>query len=258
MAPGTFGAMGGVITTGPDYAKWIDHLLSGWPAATPGTPEPKARATIRRLIDGGGSPRRMMRPTMMAAGAATSPCTVALVYGAGLRVGDDCTLGRIATHGGGYPGYGSIMVIAPDRGWGVYVLTNRTYAGPAAPAWDALIAIADAGLAPPDVIPLSPQLAGLAGTMHRLWTTQDVRSASANLAVNFLMDRDAAHRSADMAAISAKAGRCPKPPGVSAMGALEGEYWWKCERGMVVAHVLLAPTPAPQLQTLEWRWIAPK
>lgn len=251
MGPGTFGAMGGVITTGPDYAKWINHLLSGWPAAVPGEAEAPARVSVRRLIDGGGSPRRMMRPTL----AATSPCTVAVVYGAGLRVGDDCTLGRVAFHGGGYPGYGSIMVIAPERGWGVFVLTNRTYAGPSPPAWDALIAIADARLAPTDVVPLSPQLAGLVGPMHKIWISQDVRSA--NLAGNFLLDRDAAHHGADIADIMAKSGRCPAPPGVSAQGALEGEYWWKCENGMVVAHVLLAPTQVPQVQALEWRWLPP-
>lgn len=251
LGPGTFGAMGGVITTGPDYAKWMDHLLSAWPAATPGAPEPTARMTVRRLIDGGGSPRRMMRPTL----AATSPCSVAVVYGAGLRVGDDCTIGRVAFHSGGYPGYGSHMVFAPDRGWGVFVFTNRTYASPTPPAWDALIAIADAGLATKDVIPLSPLLAGLAAPMHDVLTSGDVNKAG--LAVNFLMDRDVAHRRADIAEMTAKAGRCPNPPGVSAMGALEGEYWWKCEKGMVIAHALLAPTPSPQLQALEWRWVAP-
>ncbi len=262
MSPGAFGAMGGIITTTPDYARWVNHLLSAWPAAAPaaGPPitgavpvaEAKARTTVRALLRGEGSPRRMMRPTI----AATSPCSVAVVYGGGLRVGDDCMLGRVAFHGGGYPGYGSYMLIAPESGWGAFVLTNRTYAGPAAPAWDALIAIKDAGLAPNDVLPLSPALAGLAAPMHKVLTSGDV--GNAGLALNFLMDRDTAHRRADIAAISAKAGRCPNPPGVSARGALEGEYWWKCERGMVIAYALLAPTTTPQLQALEWRWQPPK
>ncbi|MEI6485688.1 MAG: serine hydrolase domain-containing protein [Sphingomonadales bacterium] len=252
MAPGAFGAMGGVITTAGDYARWVDHLLSAWPAAAPGTAEPLARATVRRLIDGGGSPRRMARPTL----AATSPCTVAVVYGAGFRVGDDCTLGRVAFHSGGYPGYGSHLVMAPDRGWGVFVFTNRTYAGPTPAAWDALIAIADAGLAPVDVIPLSPQLAQLVAPLHHYWTSGDAGSLRANLAVNVLMDRDAAHRAADIAAVKAKAGACPSPPGVKADGALEGDYLWKCASGMVIAHVLLAPTPTPQIQAIEWSFRA--
>ena len=111
------------------------------------------------------------------------------------------------------------------------MLTNRTYAGPAAPTWDALIAIREAGLAPNDVLPLSPALAGLAEPMHKVLTTGDV--GNAGLAVNFLMDRDAAHRRADIAAIIAKAGRCPNAPGVSAKGAREGPVWVKCESGII-------------------------
>lgn len=248
MAPGTFGAMGGVITTVPDYARWVDHLLSAWPAAAPGTTEPRARATVRSLARGEGSPRRMNRP----GNAGVPTCMVAVVYGGGLRVGDDCQLGRVAFHGGGYPGYGSHMIIAPESGWGVFVFTNHTYAGPAGLVWSALTAIKDAGLAPTDIVPLSPALAGLAAPMHAVLTSGDVTKAG--LAVNFLMDRDAAHRRADIDTVMAKAGRCPNAPGVSAKGALEGEYWWKCEKGMVVAYALLVPTATPQLQALEWRF----
>uniref|UniRef100_UPI00286D812E serine hydrolase domain-containing protein n=1 Tax=Sandarakinorhabdus sp. TaxID=1916663 RepID=UPI00286D812E len=170
MAPGAFGAMGGIITTAPDYARWVDHLLSAWPAAAPAagppiaggtaTNEPRARITVRSLLRGEGVPRRVTRP------GNGPPCQIAVVYGGGLRVGDDCTLGRVAFHGGGYPGYGSHMIIAPDSGWGVFVLTNRTYAGPSAPAWDALIAMNDAGLVQADAVPLSPALARLVEPVH--------------------------------------------------------------------------------------------
>jgi CubicO group peptidase (beta-lactamase class C family) len=249
MGPGTFGAMGGVITTVPDYARWVDHLLSAWPAAAPGAAEPKARTIIRSLARGEGSPRRMNRP-----GNAGAPaCTVAVVYGGGLRIGEDCQLGRVAFHGGGFPGYGSHMVMAPERGWGVFVFTNHTYAGAAAPAWGALTAILEAGLMPADVVPLSPTLARLVEPMHRLFTSGDVATIRANLAVNFLMDRDAAHRAADIAAIKARSGPCPSLPGVRAQGALEADYLWHCEGGTLIAHALLAPTPTPQIQALDWR-----
>jgi serine-type D-Ala-D-Ala carboxypeptidase/endopeptidase len=249
LGPGTFGAMGGVITTVPDYARWVEHLLSAWPAAAPGTAEPRARITVRSLARGEGSPRRMNRP------GAASPCQVAVVYGGGLRIGDDCTLGRVAFHSGGYPGYGSHMLLAPESGWGVFVFANHTYAGPTGAAWNALTAIKAAGLMPNDIVPLSPALAGLATPMHAVLTSGDVTRAP--LAANALMDRDAAHRRADIAAVLAKAGKCPNAPGVSARGALEGEYWWKCEKGMVVAYALLAPAPAPQVQALEWRFQQP-
>jgi CubicO group peptidase (beta-lactamase class C family) len=245
MAPGTFGAMGGVITTTPDYARWIDHLLSAWPAAAPGTAAPKAHVTVRALLRGEGSPRRVQRP-------GSTPCSIAVVYGGGLRVGDDCTLGRVAFHGGGYPGYGSHMIIVPERGWGVFVFTNRTYAGPAAPAWDALLALNDAGLMPADAVPLSPALARLVDPMHQMLTSGDVDTASTIMAENLLRDRSAALRSADLRAIKTRSGPCSAKPGVLARGALEGDFLWECQKGTVIARTLLAPTPTPQIQSLEW------
>lgn len=249
MAPGTFGAMGGVITTAPDYARWIDHLLAAWPAAAPGTSEPAARATVRAMLRGEGSPRRMARPS---AAPVAQPCQVAVVYGGGLRVGDDCTLGRVAFHGGGYPGYGSHMLITPESGWGVFVFTNRTYAGAAAPTWDAMLALHAAGLIKADIVPISVALARLVEPLHRIWTSGSVAGEPRSLAVNLLMDRDAAHRASDIAAMKARTGPCPREPGVRAKGALEGDYLWHCQNGTLFAHLLLAPTPTPQIQALDW------
>ncbi len=249
MPPGAFGAMGGVITTAPDYARWLDHLLSAWPAsgpaAVPGAAEDTSRATVRALLRGEGSPRRVQRP-------GSTPCSIAVVYGGGLRVGDDCTLGRVAFHGGGYPGYGSHMVIVPERGWAVFAFANRTYAGPSAPAWDALLALHDAGLMPADVVPLSPTLAGLVDPVHAIYTSGNVAADGGLLAENLLMDRSAALRNRELAAIKARAGACAARPGVLAKGALEGDYLWHCQNGTLIARTLLAPTPRPQIQALEW------
>jgi CubicO group peptidase (beta-lactamase class C family) len=252
MAPGTFGAMGGVITNVPDYARWMDHLLSAWPAAAPGESEPKARLTVRSLLRGEGSPRRINRPGVDAGRGKAAPCQVAVVYGGGLRVGDDCTLGRVAFHGGGYPGYGSHMVFAPEAGWGVFVFTNHTYAGATGPAWAALTAIKEAGLMPADAFPVSPYLNAAAAGVERMLAAGRVDGEPVLLAVNLLMDRDAAHRNADLAATKAAAGPCHGGPAVSASGALEGALRWRCRGGTLTARLLLAPTKAPQLQALDW------
>lgn len=249
MAPGAFGAMGGVITTVPDYARWIDHLLSAWPAAVPGAPEPKARATVRSLLRGEGSPRRLQRYSET---AGDRPCDVAVVYGGGLRVGDDCMLGRVAFHGGGYPGYGSHMLIVPESGWGIFVFSNRTYAGPAGPAWDAMLALHKAGLVKADIMPPSLPLTQLIAPLHRIWNSGSIAGETGLLAINLLMDRDAPHRAADMAAMKLRTGPCPRPPDVRPQGALAGEYQWQCQNGTLRAHVLLAPTKTPQIQALDW------
>src|SRR3546814_5152685 len=64
----------------------------------------------------------------------------------GWRVAQDCDLGLTLAHGGGYPGYGSHVMLMPDHGVGVFALANRTYAGPSAPAWDTAVAMDKAGL----------------------------------------------------------------------------------------------------------------
>jgi len=250
MGPGAFGAMGGVITTVPDYARWVDHLLSAWPAAAPGSAEAPLRATIRRLGRGEGSPRRMNRP----GDQSPSPCAVAVVYGGGLRIGDDCTLGRVAFHGGGYPGYGSHMVIAPDRGWGVFVFTNHTYAGPSDLAWAAMLAIEQAGLMPADAIPASPALQTAAAFAGRVLASGTVAGEPGYHAVNLLLDRDAGHRAGDIAAVKAKAGPCQPEAKLQPSGALEATLTWQCQNGRISAYLLLAPTADVRVQALDWRF----
>src|SRR3546814_3355440 len=74
----------------------------------------------------------------------------------GWRVAQDCDLGLTLAHGGGYPGYGSHVMLMPDHGTGVFALANRTYAGPSTPAWDTAVAMDKAGLLKARSIPVSP------------------------------------------------------------------------------------------------------
>ena len=41
------------------------------------------------------------------------------------RVAQDCDLGLTLAHGGGYPGYGSHVMLMPDYGVGIFALSNR-------------------------------------------------------------------------------------------------------------------------------------
>ena len=64
-----------------------------------------------------------------------------MTYAMGWYVVEDCDIGRYLTHGGGYPGYGSRVMLLPDRGVGIFVLTNRTYGGPSVPALKAALTL---------------------------------------------------------------------------------------------------------------------
>ena len=45
-------------------------------------------------------------------------------------------------------------------------------------------------------------------------------------------------------------GTCDTAPPIAPGGALAGEFTWPCAHGRVQGELLLAPTPAPRIQSL--------
>lgn len=242
MADGAFGAMGGVVTTASDYAEWMAFLLSAWPAGEPAT-GPVLRATVRAMAAAGGPPQARPRP-------GREPCRMGVGYGAGLLVADDCDLGRVLYHGGGYPGYGSHMLLLPEAGVGVFAFANRTYAGPSAPAWEAALALRRSGFASARPQPVSPALAQAYVAAARIWAAGRIDAVPERLAVNMLLDRSAGLWRAELARLRAELGDCDTSAPVVATGALSGRFQWRCAFGRLDGQILLAPTPAPQIQAL--------
>ena len=249
LGPGAFGAMGGIQTSANDYSKWIGFLLSAWPARDGADAGPVKRATVRELSQGSNFPRTRDR---FGRSGKTAPCKLAMNYGMGIIVSTDCELGFTLNHGGGYPGYGSHMLLLPNRGIGIFAFANRTYAGPSAPVWDAAVMLLKAGALPPArTVPVSADLANAYRTAGEIYKAGSVAGASGMLAMNFLLDRDAAGRTRDLAALKSEVGDCDSSPPITALGALAGEFTWKCSHGRINGSVLLAPTKPAQIQELK-------
>ena len=66
----------------------------------------------------------------------------------GWYVVDDCDLGRFLTHGGGYPGYGSNVVLLPEKGVGVFWVTSVEFAIPERRRSDSVALPRDAAIPP--------------------------------------------------------------------------------------------------------------
>ena len=128
MAHGAFGAMGGLQTNAVDYAKWVTYLLAAWPARNDADPGPVKRASVRELAQGSNF-AQLLPPR---AGRAKA-CHRAMSYGMGMLAVVDCELGTYLTHSGGYPGYGSNVLLLPEYGVGIFAFANRTYAGAGGP-----------------------------------------------------------------------------------------------------------------------------
>lgn len=248
MAHGVFGAMGGVTTSANDYARWLGFLLSAWPAS--GARDPGA--TVRAMQTGGGLPQLRTRP-----GTMRSDCKLAAVYGAGLIAGQDCVLGQVLYHGGGYPGYGSHMLLIPDAGVAVFALTNRTYAGPSGPVWDAATQLSEAGLIRPRGLATSASLNTAYGNVRTLWKAGRLQVLpGGSLAMNFVLDRDPAHWQTLLAERKAQAGVCDTAAAITPTGALSGRFSWTCTNGTINGTLLLAPTPAPRIQALAFDFVS--
>ena len=246
MAHGAFGAMGGIQTSAEDYARWVAYLLSAWPSRDGADTGPVRRSSVRELAQGANFPSVRLRPG--ATGAAA--CRQAATYAMGFYAATDCDLALTLSHGGGYPGYGSHVLLLPDYGVGIFAFANRTYAGPRPPVWDAALTLLQAGrLKPRSSVP-SAALTSAYAAAAKMFTTGSVTAAGDVLAMNFLMDRDAAHRARDFAGLKAEVGTCNTTAPIVPTGALAGEFTWTCERGRVKGQILLAPTPKPQIQSL--------
>jgi CubicO group peptidase (beta-lactamase class C family) len=251
MRDGAFGAMGGVETSANDYAKWVAFLLSGWPARDGAEAGPVRRSTIREIVTGANFVGSQMRNPAIGG----APCRQATVYAMGWRVLDDCDLGRIVTHTGGYPGYGSVVALLPDAGIGIFAFASRTYGAPSIPAFRALLALRQAGAIPSRSEKVSQGLAAAYDAARAVWRAGDIQAAP--LANNMLMDRDAARWKGQIAGLKAEVGECRAEEPVAPISAMEGRFDWTCEHGRISGRVQRAPTPALSLQALEFYPAAP-
>src|SRR6185312_2703476 len=158
--------------------------------------------TVREIVSGANFAQAAMRDPAID----PAPCRQARAYGMGWYSVDDCDLGRVITHSGGYPGYGSGVVLMPDKGLGLFVFANRTYAGGSLPAFRAALALKKAGAMKDREIAVSPGLASAYLAAKAVWRSADIMAAP--LANNMLMDHDKAAWKKLIGDVKTEVGEC--------------------------------------------------
>lgn len=246
MKDGAFGAMGGVQTSANDYAKWVEFLLSAWPARDGPENGPVRRSTVREVVTGNNFLQAVMRDPAIGG----PPCRQARAYGMAWSVIDDCDLGRVVAHSGGYPGYGSYVMLLPEKDVGLFAFSSKTYGGISLPVWRAALALKQSGYLADRPVPVSPELAAAYDAAKAVWRAQDVSAAP--LANNVLMDHDRAAWSKMISDVKADVGSCDANEPIKPVSALEGRFSWTCAHGRVDGRVQRAPTRALAIQALEF------
>lgn len=246
MRHGVFGAMGGLQVSANDYAKWVAYLLSAWPPRDGADLGPVSRATVREMAQGSNfiATRRRIGST------ADTGCMQAGAYGMGFRIAQDCQLGLMMHHGGGYPGYGSHILLLPEYGFGIFVFTNRTYTGASNLAWDVAFLLREAGAFTPRAVSVSATLATVHDAVRAAYAKSDVTGLP--LAMNFLLDRTAANWRVELGKLHDQVGDCPTAEPLAPNGAMSTAFRWNCAKGKLDGQILLAPTTPMTIQALRF------
>jgi Beta-lactamase class C and other penicillin binding proteins len=246
LGPGAFGAMGGLLTSADDYARYMAWELAAWPPRNEPEDSVLARASIREIA-------RPQTYLTVQRRAEPDGCDRGSAYGLGTISYTDCVLGLHFGHSGGLPGYGSNVLMLPQRGLGVFAFTNRTYAPASVVVRQAATQLVRSGAFPLRESP-SPAVKAMAETAMRIYAAGDILAAREALAINFLLDEDAAHRNARIAPVKEKLGDCSgELQPVRVDSALSAILRVPCERGTLEVRFLLAPTTPLTFQALDFR-----
>lgn len=245
LPDGAFAAMAGLWTTIPDFARYMSFLLDCFPPRDDAETGPVSRATAREM-------QQMARFESLATLQTNPETTWHAVqgYGFGLAVWHDEKYGYGVAHGGGLPGYGSYYYLLPHHGIGLVAFTNKTYSRVGQVFALVLELLAQTGGLQERAISPSAVLVETRETVQR-WLDGGADDALvACAAENFFLDRDLAHRHADLDKIRTELGAFRTVGEFTVLNALRGMWDIECEKGSLHVLVTLAPTLPPTLQML--------
>lgn len=246
LAHGSFGAMGGLWTTANDLARYVAFLTAAYPPRDDAENGPIRRSSAREM-------QQMARWQAASALRASvdGPTQLSVsTYGYGLGVAQDCRFTHVVGHGGGLPGYGSLMRWYPEHGVGIIAMGNLTYAGWGGLFADAATALYRTGAMQPRVPQPSRALLAAQSDVTQLVMNWDDALANRIAADNLFLDETRERRAARMKELQVKHGACSPASGIDAENALRGRWRMKCERGWLDVSITLAPTTPPLVQLI--------
>ena len=256
---GAFAPMGGVFSCVADLATWCagfaaafppDGAASGRWAAAAG-PHPLAAAS-RRLMQLPQAVTGWRAPQGLPGGPPAAPA----YYGFGLFVDEDPAVGRVVSHSGGYPGFGSNMRWHPATGLAVIALGNGTYTPMSGLAdlvlRSLLTSAADGHVALAPGAGPWPQTLAAADAVSSLLRDWDDAAADALFSPNVALDRPYQERRADLALLRSRIGVFTvdeSKPAESDTPA-HRRWWLTGEHGTVAVAIQLNPQRPPRVQSL--------
>ena len=253
LAHGSFGAMGGLWTTAPDLARYVAFFMSAFPPRDESEHGPIKRSSAREMQQAWrAQPASAFRSTVDA------PLQLSVsAYAYGLGVSQDCRFGYIIGHGGGLPGYGSLMRWLPEYGVGLIGMSNQTYQGFNGLFNDVTNALYRTGALQPRAVQPSPALLSAQADVTQLIIKWDDSLANKIAADNLFLDVAADVRQSRWKALTEQHGTCRPATSIKPENALRGEWQMMCDRGWLNVYITLAPTMPPKVQLININPVLP-
>jgi CubicO group peptidase (beta-lactamase class C family) len=249
LANGSFGSMGGMLTTLSDLGKYVGAFLAAWPPRDGAETAPIRRSSLREM-------QQVSRPAP--ASVSSSGQLNAGGYGYGLRISQNCQFPTIVSHGGGLPGFGTQMRWLPEYGVGLSAFGNLTYTSWPRTFDAALDALARTGALQPRVAQPSAALVSARNAVAALVVKWDDAAADRIAAQNLFLDTSKDRRRAAIERLLTQVGACTAGSGFDRVeNALRGDWIMDCARGRLRVAITLAPTNPPSVQFLSVAAAAP-
>jgi len=178
-------------------------------------------------------------------------------YAMGLAVTAHCTAGMLLGHGGGFPGYGTFILMSPDLGLGVFAFTNHTYGGPSRVVWEAMARLIASGHFEAEGAYLEPDpgLRRAYRGVQDIYRRGEIEGDGIRFTNNFFLDRSRERWNRQLATLRETAGACKSDVELEHDRRLSGEFTWHCETARITGSLILSPISPAAIQYLQLRAI---
>lgn len=246
---GSYGAMGGLITSIEDFTRYVALHLSAWPPRSDEDSGPLKRSSLREMHH----PWRLDALMANYRYPNGRECPSASAYAYGLRWVRDCE-GRIYLgHSGGLPGFGSNWTMMPDYGLAVMSFDNITYGGTSTINTAVLDTIVTLAELKPRVLPVSDILEQRKNELVKIFPDWNGAESSGLFAENFFMDNRLKDQVKRTKELYDEAGEITNVGPMTPLNQLRGTFILEGERKNILVFFTLTPEKMPLIQQLRMR-----
>lgn len=246
---GSFGSMGGLITSIEDFSKYVSFHLSAWPPRNEGEIGPLKRSSLREMHT-----PQFPRLNTNATTYLGNPCPIVAGYGYGLGIYQNCEDLKWVSHGGALPGFGSNYVFYPEYGIGIMAFCNLTYTTP----WqlkEIEKLIFDKLELKPRELPISSILERRKEQITETFQQGENALLAEIFAENFFLDESRNHRIDKISNALRQAGQITSVTDLVPQNQLRGAFKLRGENGDISIFFTLSPEKDPKVQQLDFVFV---